>query len=55
MKNYYRLIAFVAIHIAWIIIAACLTGCVPNVTYKGKYGDYTATPEGVTIRPHYAK
>lgn len=37
-----------------IIIAACLTGCVPNVTYKGKYGDYMATPSGFVIVPKYA-
>ena len=37
-----------------VIIAVCLTGCVPNVTYKGKYGDYTATPSGFFIVPKYA-
>jgi len=34
--------------------ALVIAGCVPNVTYKGKYGDYTATPSGFVIVPKYA-
>ena len=34
--------------IAILVIPSC-------ITYHGKYGTYTATPEGVVISPHYAK
>lgn len=37
-----------------ICCALVFAGCVPNVTYKGKYGEYTATPSGVVILPYYA-
>jgi len=35
-----------------ILVIACQS-C--GVTYKGKYGTYTATPSGVIIEPKYAK
>jgi hypothetical protein len=35
-------------------IIIMIVGCVPNVTYKGKYGDYMATPSGFVIVPKYA-
>lgn len=37
-----------------ISLALVIAGCVPNVTYKGKYGTYSATPSGVVILPYYA-
>lgn len=41
-------------YIALYIISGIIAGCVPNVTYKGKYGTYTTTPSGVVILPYYA-
>jgi len=35
-------------------IIMMIVGCVPNVTYKGKYGEYSANPSGFVIRPYYA-
>lgn len=37
----------------WAALVGSLKTCA--VTYQGEFGNYTATPEGVTIRPHYAK
>lgn len=40
--------------IPMLTLCGILSSCVPNVTYKGKYGTYTATPSGVLIHPYYA-
>lgn len=36
-------------------VGLVIAGCVPNVTYKGKFGTYQANPDGFVIYPHYAK
>jgi len=40
--------------IPMLTLCGILSSCVPNVTYKGKYGDYTATPSGFVIAPKYS-
>ncbi len=53
MKHYKGLIGLVLIHAVWLAYLL-LTSC--GVTYKGKYGTYTATPSGaIIIEPKYAK
>ena len=53
MKHYKGLIGFILIHAVWLAYLL-LTSC--GVTYKGKYGTYTATPSGaIIIEPKYAK
>jgi len=38
-----------------ICFALVISSCIPNVTYKGKYGTYSANPGGLVIIPNYAK
>ena len=35
--------------------ALVIAGCVPSVTYKGRFATYNANPDGFVIYPHYAK
>jgi hypothetical protein len=38
-----------------ICFALVIGSCAPKVTYKGKFGTYSANPDGFVIIPYYAK
>lgn len=36
-------------------VGLVITGCVPSVTYEGRFATYQANPSGFVITPYYAK